>query len=63
MAEVIPLPTPDRYDGRTCACGSAWFDAAVTIGLDGRTTSRAHVTCRTCGTPLPPARALAAGDE
>jgi hypothetical protein len=53
LAAVIQFPTPEQYDGRTCeGCGSAWFDAAVTIGPDGRVTGWAFVTCRDCGQAL-----------
>lgn len=52
-AAVLSFPGGDRYEGRTCACGSAWFDTATTFDNAGRVTGFADVRCRECGTPGP----------
>lgn len=50
---VLSFPGGARYEGRTCACGSAWFDAATTFDNAGRVTGFADVRCRECGAPGP----------
>lgn len=53
MGDVINLLVPESYDGKVCACGSAWWDARVTFDNQGHVTAYGQPRCKECRSPLP----------